>query len=476
VHILLLNPPGKLCYSRDYFCSKVTKAGYAEHPVDLLVLSGILYSTGHKLTLIDAIVEKLSFSFTAQRINALKPDVTIFLSGTTSWKDDFVFLADLKKSHPKMLLVGLGDIFLDAEILHKNDWLDAVILDFTKPEILDYIAGRYGNFESLGFRREGSIYFPAPAKASGEPRPCVQGLGEFSIPIPRHEMFLGKKYAFPFARRIPFTTLLTDYGCPFACRFCLYPSLGYKRRKLENVFDELRYIHSLGIRELFIKDQSFGTDRLRTASLCQEMRKIGKFSWTCFLRTDIAEEGLLENMKKSGCHTVMFGVESANPRILSICKPGVNMSNIKRAFQLCQRLKINTVGIFILGFPGEDKKSCLETIALALDLKCDFASFNLFVPKIETPLRKDLMTSHAIEPSQNEILDQSGIASVWSNGCLSRNELDALRRCALRKFYLRPNYLAKKVFNSFYPPAKLQMHLKSLLFIFRDLKGKMLDG
>lgn len=466
MHILLLNPPGKLCYSRDYFCSKVTKAGYAEHPVDLLILSGMLYSAGHKLSLIDAIVEKLSFSFTAERINALKPDAVIFLSGTTSWKDDFVFLAGLKQSHPKMLLVGLGDIFLDSEILQKNDWLDAVIVDFTNPEILDYLAGRWANFESLGFRREGSIYFPAPAKVRGE----------FSIPIPRHEMFLDKKYAFPFVRSIPFTTLLTDYGCPFECRFCLYPTLGYKRRKLENVFDELRYIYSLGIRELFIKDQSFGTDRIRAVALCQGMREIGKFSWSCFLRTDIAEEGLLETMKKSGCHTVMFGVESANPRILSICKPGVNMANIKRAFQLCQRLKINTVGIFILGFPGEDRESCLETIALALDLKCDFASFNLFVPKIETPLRKDLMASRAIEPSQNEILDQSGIASVWSNGSLSCNELDALRRLALRKFYLRPNYLARRLSNSFYPPAKLKMHLKSLLFIFQDLKGKMLDG
>ncbi len=465
MHILLLNPPGRMSYSRDYFCSKVTKAGYAEHPVDLLILSGILFSAGHRLSLIDAIAEKIGFSVTRKRIAALKPDMIIFLSGTTSWKDDFIFLAELKESRPELRLVGLGDIFLDRQTLAGNGWLDAVILDFTSPEILAYIDGRYDNFESLGFRRNGSIYFPVPLKAGGE----------FTIPLPRHEMFLPLKYAFPFVRRLPFATLLTDYGCPFTCRFCLYPTLGYKRRELENVFAELRYIYSLGIRELFIKDQSFGSDRSRAVAICEGMRKIGKFSWSCFLRTDIAEESLLTTMKESGCHTVMFGVESANPQILKTCKPGVNMTNIKQAFKLCRRLGINTVGIFIFGFPGEDIKSCLETINLAVGLKCDFASFNLFVPKMETPMRKDLMAGHLSGPLQSEILDQSGIAGIWSNGYLSRKELDGLRRRALRKFYLRPSYLSRRILGCFYSPAALKMHLKSLFFILRDLKKKDLQ-
>ncbi|MCK9604712.1 MAG: radical SAM protein [Candidatus Omnitrophica bacterium] len=462
MHFLLLNPPGRMRYSRDYFCSKVTKAGYAEHPVDLLILSGTISSAGHRVSVVDAIVENLDFSATEKLIESLHPDILIFLSGSTSWKDDFDFLFKIKRSHPQMLFAGLGDIFLEEQFFINHTWIDAVILDFTSCEILAYAEGQRENFKSLGFRDKGKFYFPEKSKPSEE----------FTIALPRHDLFLRKRYSFPFAKRLPFATLLTDYGCPFQCRFCIYPTLGFKLRSLDNVLAELKQIHSLGISELFIKDQSFAANKERTLKLCEEMRKIGKFSWTCFLRTDLAEEGLLRAMKKAGCHTVMLGVESANPEILSKYKPGVTQENIKAAFKLCRKIGIDTVGIFILGFPGEDEKSVLATIDLALELKCDFASFNVYVPKLVTPLRKDLISQHLIDDSQLDILDQSGIASVWHNEYLKPQELGALRRLAIRKFYFRPFYLAKMLLKKVLPLSRLPVFLNSLFFIMRDANMK----
>ena len=42
MRVLLLNPPGREVYVRDYFCSKTTKSNYNFHPVDLLALSGTI--------------------------------------------------------------------------------------------------------------------------------------------------------------------------------------------------------------------------------------------------------------------------------------------------------------------------------------------------------------------------------------------------------------------------------------------------
>jgi len=149
--VVLLNLPGKFLYTRDYFCSKVAKVDYVEHPVDLLILTGIL-SKFHQICLLDAIVEKRSPRETAEQISIEKPDATI----------------------------------------------------------------------------------------------------------------------------------LTDFGCPHTCKFCLYPSLGFKKRKLQNVLEELDRLKALGIREIFDKDQAFGVDRKRTFELCREMCARGHFSWTCF--------------------------------------------------------------------------------------------------------------------------------------------------------------------------------------------------
>ncbi len=471
MHFLLLNPPGRLSYSRDYFCSKVTKAGYAEHPVDLLILSGIISSAGHKVTLIDAIAEGIDFATTRQRIDSLGVDVIIFLSGTTSWKDDFAFLQQLRQARPNIFLIGLGDIFLDKEAFINNKWIDAVILDFTRDEFLRYLNKDNDCFESLYFRRQDEIYIP----------PRQKSVGEFIIPVPRHELFLNKRYSFPFARDIPFATVLTDYGCSSACPFCIYPTLGFKLRELNNVFDELKYIRSLGIKELFIKDQSFGVDKQRTVMLCQGMRQIGGFSWSCFLRTDIATPEMLSTMKMAGCHTVIFGVESASDSILRKYKPGVNRKNIEEAFRACRLLGIETVGIFILGFPEDEESNCLDTINYSLQLECDYASFNVFVPKVETPVRKSLTMGGVVHSDNPMVLDQSGIASLWHTVRLSQQQLGRLRRLALRRFYLRPSYVIKRLFKM-QSSSQIGIFVKSALFILRDLcnmfnssKNKIID-
>ena len=43
----------------------------------------------------------------------------------------------------------------------------------------------------------------------------------FDMPIPRHDLFPHSRYRYPFIRRRPFATMLTDFGCAFKCTFCI---------------------------------------------------------------------------------------------------------------------------------------------------------------------------------------------------------------------------------------------------------------
>ncbi len=95
MNILLLNPPGKKLYVRDYYCSKTSKANYIYHPIDLLLLSGILASR-HNVDLIDAIVERLSPDNCLNRIANKRPDAIIALTGAVSIKEDIHFFKNLK--------------------------------------------------------------------------------------------------------------------------------------------------------------------------------------------------------------------------------------------------------------------------------------------------------------------------------------------------------------------------------------------
>ena len=108
--VLLLNPPGRRNYGRDYYCSKVNKANYVEHPVDFVYLTGILEPHAEYF-IIDAIVDKLDPAECLKRILDFQPDVVIFLSGWVSWIEDFPFLAKVKPHLPASRWIGMGDLF-----------------------------------------------------------------------------------------------------------------------------------------------------------------------------------------------------------------------------------------------------------------------------------------------------------------------------------------------------------------------------
>lgn len=463
--ILLFNPPSKTFnHARDYFCSKTIKAGYIEHPIDLLVLSGVLFHK-FKVDILDAAVLKLGFYDCFNKIRDLTPDIIIFLSGCASWIDDFNFMKQVKRKNEGLKIIGIGDIFFNKDIIVENKWIEAVLLDFTSGDILNYLEGNYSAVKNMFFRNNEDIVFAEITKYHNE---------EFEIPLPRHELFLRARYTFPFARRLPFTTVLTDYGCAFKCPFCIYSALGFKLRKLDNVLKELEYIHSLGIKELFIKDQTFGVDKKRALELLGEMLgRDWRFSWTAFSRVDTLDFELASNMKKAGCHTLILGVETANENLLRKYKPGLTLEKIDNAFKLCKKLKIHTVGTFCIGFPLETKESILKTIDYALKSGCDFASFNVFVPKTGTALKNETLEDNGVKKLIDREWDQSGISSISGNGVVLQEEMADLLSFANRKFYLRLSYAFNRALG-LTSVVDLRMFIKSAMALLSSTINKKL--
>jgi len=450
--VLLLNPPGKQNYGRDYFCSKITKTNYVEHPVDFVYLSGVLKREDIKLHILDAIVDHKTEEECTNEINQFNPDLVFFLSGWVSWLEDFHFLKALKKQKKETRFLGSGDLFLNKKVFYQNDWIDAVLYDFTNDDILNYIREDYDKTSNMLLRIGTQIIDKKLQKNKGSKN--------FKLPIPQHELFVKKKYSFPFAKSLPFLTVLTDFGCPFHCSFCVYSEIGYKVGDLQRVFEELDYIRSLGIKELFFKDQTFCINRKRAEDICNYIikKKLG-FSWTCFLRVTQANLNFLSLLKKAGCHTIIYGVETADQESLDKYQKQTSIAQIKEAMNHSKKVRIRSVCTFILGFPGEDKKSIENTIQFALELNPNYAAFNTYVPKTESMgFDNDLSKTH----------DQSGMApkNAEGNGVLSGEEIRKLRKKAVRKFYLRPRYILEqlKFIHSF---SEFSSQFKDFLFLLK---------
>lgn len=436
--VLLLNPPGTRVYLRDYYCSKVSKAGNIFHPTDLLMLSGIL-AEQHTVSVIDALAERLTPDACLHQVATLDPHAVIALCGAVSWAEDQAFFVRLKAEHPRLRLMVSGDLVLEGPAAFPDEppVIDALLLDFTSPDILTWLEGNGGDeIPNVIYRHQGAWRGRLPERTHDLP---------FTIPVPRHELFPERHYRFPLLRRRSFATVLTDYGCRHHCRFCVTGNLGYKWRPAANVLEELDTLATRGCRELYFNDQTFGLKRERTEALLRAMvdKRYG-FGWACWTRVDLVDRELLALMRAAGCHTLMFGAEAADAEVLNEWGKGFQPEAVTSALQLCRQAGIRTLATFLLGLPGQDRAACLRTIAFACSCGCDFASFNVPVPRQTTALRRQALAEGWMD-DRDVVFDQSGLVAAMGNGILSAAEIQALRRQAVRTFYLRPGYLARQL-------------------------------
>jgi len=437
--ILLLNPPGDQIYLRDYYRSKVSKAKYYYHPLDLLYLSGRFSKQDFDLDVIDAIADQLSLDDCLAKIKKISPDIILSLVASSSYHKDIAFLEKLRKEVSDFILIVTGDIYreLREQTFTATPFVDAVLLDFSTDDIVRYLEnGRGEKINNVIYKFKDKIII-------GDE---VHGSGEFDAPLPRWDLFHLEKYSFPFIKKRKFASILTDFGCPHKCSFCAINTLGFKLRPLSSVMEELEVLKSLGVNELFVRDQTFGANRERTIEFCKNLiEKNFNFSWTCFSRVDSVNESILALMKKTGCHTVMFGIESANNAMLESVKKNISLEQARQTIDFCHKLKIRTVGTFIIGLPGETRESALNTIDFAISLNLDYASFNIGVPEFGAPFRKEVIAKGWVDKDNLE-MDSAKSRPIWKNQFLSNEEIWQLHKKAVKSFYLRPKYFLKRLF------------------------------
>jgi radical SAM superfamily enzyme YgiQ (UPF0313 family) len=248
----------------------------------------------------------------------------------------------------------------------------------------------------------------------------------------------------------------TDFGCPFKCDFCLSGQLPHKLRPVTEVLEELEHIKRLGVKYFSFGDQTFGAVRERTEELLEGMdaRNID-LPWGCFSRADLLRPEMVSRLKRSGCDLVMIGVESGSQEILDRHHKGLRLEEVRQAFALCRRAGIRTLATFIVGLPGETRETFVRTLSLALELDPDFASFNLPVAKPLTPLRREAAGQGWLSPGGG---DQSTGSNIRAGGN-SPELMGRWQNEALRRFYLRPGYWARRL-SDIRSPAELAINLR----------------
>jgi len=431
-NILLLNPPGLKVYLRDNYSSPESKAGYYWQPTDLLVQSGFLKSD-FNTDVLDAIVEKKSNEDVLTLLSKKNYYSILSLTGSASWPEDFELFNKIKEQYPEIIIALTGNLplFRYSEIFKNWSFLDVVLLDYTTDDYKKLLLGERDALCKIVYRDTSNHIKVFDRKIEKE----------FSYSIPAHEKFKHHLYRLPFALRYPATVVIGSAGCPHKCKFCVASEINYRFRNTENLIAELKAISEMGFKEVAFIEFMFEVNKKRALEICDRIiaEKID-LTWSCNSRVDTLDEDLLKKMKEAGCHTIQFGIESADQKILDAHLKRYKVDKAAETIALCNKIGIRAFGNFILGLPGDSEENMRNVGKYARSIGCSNAVFSTLVPDFGTDLRETVVQEGKIEDKLTTFSSTDKVFDKQLSG-VSPEKLLSIRRKVMIDFYLHPKFI-----------------------------------
>ena len=391
-------------------------------PLGLAYLGAALEKAGIETRILDFVVFPYGKESVESALKTFSPHMVGVTSVTMSHLEAEAVIRDVKRLNGDILTVMGGPhvTFCAEATLTGLPELDVVVLGEGEGTFVKLSAalekGRsLETVQGIVFRSGGELIRTRP-----KTRPM--DVNELREPA-RHLVPLGRYRALGMP-----ISMTTSRGCPFQCIFCVGRKMAgakMRYRHARKVVDELALLSTLGFHQINIADDLFTADKTHCLSVCSEILDRGlKVDWTAFARVDTVSKDLLVNMRKAGCHTVSFGIESANAAILKTIKKGITLRQVETALAACMDAGITAQASFILGLPGETPETLKETVDFGKKLKKMGVhhGFHLLAPFPGTEVR--------------EKCDQYGIRILthdWSQYHANRAiaETPAVSRCML---------------------------------------------
>jgi len=448
MRVLLINPPAE---NEILSCNPeiIKEERGFDPPLGLLYLAGYLKKySDYEVKILDCQVERLNYKELKEEIKKFDPDIIGITAMTLTLIDVMKTIRVTKEVCPdtRVVLGGPHAHIYPEETVRLKD-IDFVVLGEGE-ETFFHLLKNINNIEALK-QIAGLVFKDKEGIINTGPRPFYGSLDE--IPFPPREMLPYKKYFSLLAKKTPITTMFTSRGCPYKCLFCDRPQLGknFRGRSAKNVVDEMEICEKMGIKEIFIYDDTFGVDRQRVLDICKEYQKRGlTVIWDIRTRVNTVDEEVLKALKKSNCQRIHYGVEAGTEKILKVLRKGITLEMAENAFKLTKKLGIQTFAYFMIGSPTETKEDILETIRIMKKLDPDFVQITITTPFPATDLYRMALAQGVIkydywkEFAQNP---QPGFKTRYWTKELSENELEELLAYAYKQFYLRPPYILKRV-------------------------------
>lgn len=168
----------------------------------------------------------------------------------------------------------------------------------------------------------------------------------------------------------------TSRRCSFQCGFCASATIGgrkWRAMSAEKAIDMITTnVKKFNLSGFWLRDDEFYINSNRAAKISEGILPLNMRWYTSGTRVDVfnkTPDEQVELYRRSGAHTLKFGAESGDNRILKLMNKGITREETLEANR--KAMKHNIVPAFALmcGFPTETFEEMNHTISLARQLR-----------------------------------------------------------------------------------------------------------
>jgi radical SAM superfamily enzyme YgiQ (UPF0313 family) len=243
-------------------------------------------------------------------------------------------------------------------------------------------------------------------------------------------------------------TVFTTRGCSYKCMFCYNASYNKSKWRALSAEKTIKLftimVKKYNLDGLLIYDDDFFVDINRVKKICLGIIKNRlNIKWFADCRVNHIlrmDKEMISLLKKSGCESLFFGIESGSERILKMIKKGFTVKDVIKCNLRLKEIEIIPGLTFMSGFPTETEQERKMTYSLIDRLmkdnsKVEINGITLYSPYPGTELF-EISKQHGFKPPQK--------LEDWANITFSNSIAPWLKKKDRRKIE-RVYFISKSI-------------------------------
>jgi radical SAM superfamily enzyme YgiQ (UPF0313 family) len=348
-------------------------------PLGLVNLATVLKNR-HQVKIFDFVLairqgalkrDKNIYDECARQVLEFEPEVVGFSAQCTTFPAVIQIAHKIKVKKPNIRVVigGHNASFVDEHVLKRYGWVDALVRgegEITFEELVAaYSSGADGKDIPGVTLRSGKAIVRNPD------RELIAPLD--SLPFPDYS-FVPSFAEYRDACRLPrsIAVLEVGRGCPHRCVYCS-ESLLWRRQtrtySVDRLIEEMRHLNeTLGAESFLLAYDQFTARKDFVEEFCRKVlqRGLNHLPWYCISRLDTVDASLLDLMRRAGCESLCYGIDSGSKKTLAFIRKNIDRDILYQRVKETTEQGITPTLSYVIGFPEEERKDIDATLELAL--------------------------------------------------------------------------------------------------------------